>query len=142
MNIVNKYFISEVLISTSYYDLEDCEAVFEDLNTEDEIEVKALIKYLILLPFLFNYRNSKFKAIFKNSLSYFLTTNEIDFKEVFEYQMPSFELTKEPKQFFVWLWEVFYGEEDYVLNNFEEYKVNDDLELLYQIIPNRRIKVD
>jgi hypothetical protein len=51
-------------------------------------------------------------------------------------------LTKEPKQFFVWLWEVFYGEEDYVLNNFEEYKVNDDLELLYQIIPNRRIKVD
>ncbi|MDH7911558.1 hypothetical protein [Winogradskyella sp. SYSU M77433] len=141
MNLVNKYFISEVLVSASFYDIDECEDVLGDVNTEDEREVKSLIKYLILIPFYYNYKKDQFQRIFKNSLSYFLTTNEVDFKEVFERSMPSFELTKDSKIFFVWLWEVFYGKESYVINNLNQYKVNNDIELLYEILPYRRAEI-
>lgn len=110
MKIVNKYILADCMKSVSFYDLDCCEKIFKNLNPDDEMEVKSIIKYRIFLDFCV--KSNDYKTTFKNTLIYFLNTDQIDFEEVFDDAYSSIPITKNPKTFFIWLWEVFYGYED------------------------------
>ena len=84
-----------MLQNISFYDLDDCESVFETLDVNNEKEVKKVIRYLILLPYYME--KKEVQKILKDTLAYYLTTENISFKDLYEHEMPSFEVTNNPK---------------------------------------------
>ncbi|RXP46197.1 hypothetical protein EC396_14400 [Lutibacter sp. HS1-25] len=118
-----------MLNAISFYDLDDCIKVFSNLEVNNESEVKKVIRYRILLNYLI--MPKAFKEIFRNSLIYYLNVdNQDDFISIYESANPAFELPENPKDFFIWLWEEIYCNEDYLTIDLINYiEINDGSEL-------------
>jgi len=110
--IVNKYFITEILAFISYHELDEIEDLYFRLNNENDI--KIIIRYILYVNYFF--KPKEFKIIFKNTLKYFLNV-DINYEELYYEEMPSLSLPSKGKNFFIWMWEVFYENEDYYINH-------------------------
>ena len=114
LKIVDRIFIVEILQGISFYDEEQCEAIFSKLNHNDETDVKLVIRYRILPVYYM--KSNHFKENLKNSLKYYLSYEGFDddiFKEIFYLASPAFDLTENSKDFFKWLWDELFEDENY-----------------------------
>ncbi|WP_040254669.1 hypothetical protein [Psychroserpens mesophilus] len=136
MKVVNKYFLINSIDAISFYDSEDCEDVFSDLDVNNESEVKKIIKYRMLINHLI--KPETFKEIFKNTLKYYLNKDKVDFEKIYQAGYPSFGLPNEPKFFFIWIWEEFYKGESYILDDLSDYEEYNDHSQLLRIMPYTR----
>lgn len=132
--IVNKYYLADLFGAISYYDLDDVEELFWDFDDQNEEKTKLLIRFTLQVHYLL--RPIEYRTIFKQSLKYALTTNELDYEEIYNLNMPSLQLSIDYRVFFVWIWEVFYGSENYDSGVLPlgEYKIENNQSHLFHLL--------
>jgi len=114
--IVNNFFISDLIRkSVCFYDMDEILNIFDDLDVNNEEQMKMVIRYFLLVNYYF--QTNEYQVIFKNSLRFCLNTQKCDFYTIFERGMPAFELTYPHQDFFIWIWEVFYKYEDFMIES-------------------------
>ena len=69
------------------------------------------------------------KSTLKQDLAYYLTISKGQQPSEYEYftiefngSLPPFDITDDPRQFWVWVWEVYYPNEDYHISNLNDYE--------------------
>jgi len=74
------------------------------------------------------------KSTFKTDPAYYLTISENQkqedcpyFKSQYEASLPPIEITNDPRQFWVWVWEVYFEDEDYHIDNLHNYEEEHSL---------------
>lgn len=125
MNSVNRYFLDDVLGPlTGLADSPEDVHLYSNINSDDELEIKRLFTKIIKPDF--NSKIDKVKIEIKKALSFYLTTNKVDFKKVFNSNLLPISQPSNTRLFFVWLWEVLFVNEKYDnidINSF--YEKND-----------------
>jgi hypothetical protein len=96
---------------------------YASLDPDDEIEVKKVIDSR-LRPVIEKYPEV-FKNEMKKALSYCLTTEDFDYGNLYDSELLPFDHPTSPKLFFIWLWEVLYNSESYLLENIKSVKVTE-----------------
>lgn len=122
--VINKGFLSTIISGVSFIDVDGAEDVFRDVDYNDELEMKKVIRYRLFVDYC-SY-NKKAKACFKNTLASYLSNdvkNE-EYMRIFEVNFPSLNLPDNPRLFFVWMWEEFYGKESYIIDDFSMYHID------------------
>lgn len=127
MKQVNKHFLNYI-ITPLIGSADDDEMVdqYSDLDPNNESAVKAVLDQTVKADFFS--RSENFIAQSKLALSYYLTTDKIDFGLFFNSLLIAFDHPDNPKDFFVWVWQVLFGEEKYVLKDWKEYTKYDNWE--------------
>ena len=70
----------------------------------------------------------------KTCLSYYLTKcGPAFFERLFDKYLLPFGNPRESRQFFVWLWEEYFGAESYVLPDWQDYQEVEDLERQFRV---------
>jgi hypothetical protein len=98
---------------------------YQNLNPNSEEEVKKII-IDVLKPNFEEFSQEK-KEKCKRTLSYYLTTSKIDFDGIFASNLLPFEPPTEPRLFFIWLWEVLFEDEDYLMENPDQFVERNDI---------------
>lgn len=93
------------------------------LDGNDEEIVKMILEKEILTNW--KGKEESIKSKFKNSLSYYLTTDKINFERLFNSNLFPFNPPDTPKKNFVWLWEVIFNFESYIIKDLGNYLVID-----------------
>lgn len=96
---------------------------YRNFDNNNEIGVKKIIMQEIK-PY-YEKAPDAYKTSLKRSLSYFLTTDRIDFGRLYDSCLIAFNHPTNPKDFFVWIWQELFIGEDY-----------------YMEIPNNNIEID
>jgi hypothetical protein len=127
MKQVNPYYLETILhpIAGLADGDDDDIIIYKDLDPNNENEVKRKITE-ILKPYFEGFDKDSQEKI-KISLSYYLTKSSIDFGAIFDSLLLPFESPENPKNFFIWVWEVFFSKEDYHLNNTDQYIESKDM---------------
>ncbi|TVX92498.1 hypothetical protein [Paenibacillus agilis] len=123
---VNPYFITDLLSPiTGLADDDEAVEQYKYIDTTNDIYYREIIRNEIRM--YYNCLNSVKKEKVKRALNYYLATSEIDFERVFESCLPPFDPPKDARDFFVWIWEEFYGGEVYEVPNKAIYVINSDV---------------
>lgn len=103
------------------------EKIFEYQNVDNnsEIEIKKIISENIK-PY-YEKQSDRYKSSAKLSLSYFLTTNRIDYGYVYDSCLIAFDHPTDARAFFLWVWEVLFDGEDYRITNVKNYSEIEDV---------------
>lgn len=126
MKIVNPYFLLDLLGPiTGRGDDDVVVEKYRLVNFSDETQYKIIIDELFVDYFQSLSEENKSKA--KLALSYYLSRSELDFERLFESCLPPFDPPKNARDFFVWLWEALFNEEDYIIDPNEVYKIVTDV---------------
>lgn len=56
----------------------------------------------------------------RKALSYYLTTNGVDFGRIFDSNLLPFTSPSDPRIFFVWLWEIMFNYENYGIEDIND----------------------
>lgn len=130
---VNIYIVNSLITLLAGLALSDEEV--EELyaiNPNDEIKVKEAIKHFIVPGF--DAYPPKVKERVKEALKYLLnTTDEGSIKLVTNMNEPPFEFPTPVINYFIWIWEVLFGEESYKIENIDEYIVNNKFGTIYYL---------
>lgn len=94
---------------------------YSSTNPDNEHQIKQIISER-LKPAVEKYP-AQFQMQMQNALSYSLTTNAIEFGSLYDSQLLPFDHPTDPRLFFVWLWEVFYENQSYLIPNSTDYNV-------------------
>lgn len=105
-------------------DMDGMHHKYEKINSNDQVAVKKVI--LEEIEPYYDLASDVYKNSLKSSLSYFLTTNRIDFGRLYDSCLIAFEHPTDAKLFFIWIWEVLFPSEDYHLLNPEVYLEIED----------------
>lgn len=126
MKSVNPYYVEELLGPLIGMG-DDDEMVYSymNLDTDSEQEIKAIISDL-LMPNFFKFSKEKQEGC-KRSLSYYLTTEKINFGNIYESCMLPFDHPHDPKLFFIWLWEVLFEDENFIMENPSQFVEKKDI---------------
>ncbi|GAB2700586.1 hypothetical protein GCM10027037_26790 [Mucilaginibacter koreensis] len=106
-------------------DDDDMVLKYWNIDCNDESTIKAIISEMIKPYYEGNY-SAVFKFKAKTSLSYYLTTNRIDFSEEFNSKLIPFDHPDDAKLFYIWIWEVLFENEDYIIEDVSLYKEIQD----------------
>ena len=132
--IVNKFLLEDILHELiGGADMDE----FNYLTSHDrdnEQETKKIITDFIL-PY-YEFKSLKYKEIFKDSLAYFIKSEKLDFGRIMYSNLLPFESPSKPINFFIWIWEVLYPNENYL--DFSEYKYieKNDIHILNRLQKN------
>lgn len=111
MNIVNKYFLDDIVSPLAGgVDFDEFQYL-HSLDSNGDIQMKAVIREH-LLPY-FEDSTPDYKAKFRVSLAYYLNKNKIDFERLFESNLLPMAPPDTPIIFFVWVWEVLFPTEEF-----------------------------
>ncbi len=124
--IANIYYVSHMVSDlVGLADkIEDVSHHFENLDPDNEQEIKNVFKEWTK-PTFSKWDDSS-KEIAKNSLRYFLSKNDTDWVRVFDASLFPFEHPSIARNFFVWLWEEYFPNEDYHIEDIDNYVVSND----------------
>lgn len=135
MHKVNPSFLSYMLSPlTGGADIDEEVTKYNNIIPNNEAEVKEIIE-VVLKPF-FESAPMEFRHEAKKSLSYYLTTDKIDFERTFNSNLMPFDHPTIAKQFFLWLWEVLFNDESYDIKNIETYIEINDINEPLRLISN------
>jgi len=125
MDTVNKYMLSDLLNPLGgTADSDEKIIQFKDFNSNDEEAVKKII--IDEIKPHYDHMNDGYKTSVKRSLSYFLTTNRVDFGHVYDDCLIVFDHPADARDFFLWVWQVIFPGENYHLENAESFvEIND-----------------
>lgn len=93
---------------------------YRKLKIQDKNDYKKIINEIIVEEF--EELNEQQKLNAKLVLSYYLTSNAIDFERVFESVLPPFDPPYPVRNFFLWIWECIFLNESYEFTE-EYYKI-------------------
>ncbi|MDR0392070.1 MAG: hypothetical protein LBH59_09195 [Planctomycetaceae bacterium] len=106
----------------------DVDSTFEKYKNIDS-NSKEVVVHVIrqdVIPVIQSYASLVQERI-RNTLQYYLATNEINFSDIFNSYLIPFDHPRLAKDFFIWIWEEWFPEESYKLSETDEYIVlNDD----------------
>jgi hypothetical protein len=125
MKTVNPYLLTVFLKPiTGLADDDEAVMKFQSLGTLSEADYRKIIRDDLVQPFLKLPNKLKEKA--KLSLCYYLNKKGYDFEAVFDFCSPPFDPPKDPRDFFLWIWQETFSGEECKLDIAEAYKeVND-----------------
>jgi hypothetical protein len=105
---------------------DDDEAVekYKSFDANDACAVRFLIRELIV-PHVARFDDAGIARI-KLAMRYYLTKRDSKWDRVFNSILPPFGAPRDPRDFFVWIWEECFPGEDFHLNNLDEYEVVAD----------------
>lgn len=133
MKTVNPYFLNKLLSPiTGIADDDEVVMYYQNMNL-NEVQYRIIIREQ-LKPY-FDGCSEIVKQKSKLTLSYYLSKNDYDFEDVFESCLPPFDPPENARDFFVWLWEELFGNEDYKISDLESFKEVPDV---YE--PNQPVK--
>jgi hypothetical protein len=116
MKTVNPYFFIELLEPlVGMADIDEEVETYRNINPDSEEEIKKII-IDVLKPHFDSLSEVK-KEQCKITLSYYLTTSTIDFERIFASYLLPFDPPSTPQLFFMWLWEVLFEGEEYIMEN-------------------------
>lgn len=124
MKKINRYFVRVVLNPIG--GLADDDHAFEhyqDFNSNDEAVVRTLIREEIR-PYLESLDRRSHDRI-SDAFRFYLSRGGMDFERVFYSMLPPFEAPRNPRDFFVWIWEECFGG-DYDFDEESEFEIVDD----------------
>ena len=137
MKTVNYWYI-DGLLAPIFVNPDDDQFIksfhFPDAN--DESEVKRVLNAQIKPCFMKFDRETQ--EHIKDTLQYYLSSipNENTkershfFSALFGMASPAFTDPGDPRLFFVWLWEVLYGSESYLIDDYRDYVENNDAQVI------------
>ena len=126
MIVVNLYFVESLVDNIASLNLSDEEDtnLRQQIDPNNELDVKKIFKEW-LVPIYKRWGTST-KLKLKESLRYLLNSNDDDlFDLVAGGNEPPFEFPEPLINYFIWLWEVLFGNESYRIENLDEYVVNN-----------------
>jgi hypothetical protein len=128
---VNRNFIDSILSPLiGSGDIDEEMDSYKNINPNSETEVKNIISNTIKPEFEKN--STDFKKIARETLAFYLTTEKIDFGRLYNSLLIAFDHPDNPKVFFIWVWQILFNNEQYQLDNWEDFKeVNDPREPNY-----------
>jgi hypothetical protein len=134
---INKLLLGAALAPlTGWADDDNCYEKFKNINPDDPSTVKQIIKEHFLPFFQKNYCSEGIIKI-KEALGYFLSTDDsVDWQREYDRRLMPFDSPKNPKLFFVWLWEELSPNEEYQIYNLDGASVVENYDD-YQIIFKR-----
>lgn len=126
MQTVNENMVRDLLTPLAgSADLDEKIEEYRNVDSDNPITVKEIIAATIK-PWYEN-RSEEYKAIAKRSLSYFLTTNRINYGYIYDSCLIAFDHPTDARDFFVWIWEMLFPEETYRLKDVKHYVEIDDI---------------
>lgn len=127
MNKINLQFLHSILGPlTGTGDDDEAIEKYRGFDSDDEYLVKDVIKKTIKEKF--DGMSDGYKKAVKDALAYSLLSPKFDFEDVFDSNLIAFHSPTEPKDFFLWIWEVLFPERAIVLSeDFDSYKTVWDL---------------
>jgi hypothetical protein len=125
---MNGYLLGSLLGPFAGMSDEERDEAYKRIEPNDEDAVKRLIS-TTLKP-NFDRQDDQSQAVLRENLSYFLTAGSDFWRAIYEMYMPPIDPPDDPRQFFVWLWEVLFPGEDYVMGELSDVKVVNDIDAL------------
>lgn len=123
---VNEYMVRDLLCPLSGTADKDIQIqMYNNIDSNNENQIKNIITETIK-PF-YEKQNEEYKASAKRSLSYFLTTNRINYGYIFDSCLIAFDHPIDARDFFVWIWEILFSHESYYLPDIKNYIEIDDI---------------
>ncbi|MBB6003670.1 hypothetical protein [Arcicella rosea] len=130
---VNQYLLHDILSPLAGgADLDEFRSL-QYLDADNEQEVKKILKEY-LYPY-YEESTDAYKVKVKISLVFYLKKTKIDFGRLIESNLLPFNTPSEHIKLFVWIWDIFFPNEEYSLIATEEIVVKNDL---YESIRLRR----
>lgn len=127
MKTVNSSLFIELLEPlVGMADVDEQVEFYRAVNPDSKEEMKKII--LDILKPHFDALHQAKKERCKLTLSYYLTTSKIDFGKIFDSYLLPFDSPSPAKVFFVWLWEVLFENEDYILKRAEHFVEKEDID--------------
>lgn len=126
MKKVNRYFLARIL--EPWIGLADDDDAYEryvHVDSNNESQIKTLTQKE-LQP-VFSSKPIAFQEAAKRSLAYYLSTDAVDFDRILGSCLLPIELPPDPKEFYEWIWEVFFPGDSYQVTNLEDYVENPDI---------------
>lgn len=123
--IVNLEYLSHLMMPMAYLaDDDDAYEYYQKLGILTEEHYRKIIKkYIVPVYCIFSEETDKERT--KLILRYSLSKEKFAFEYYFEAGLPPFDLICGVHQFFVWIWEELFGEENYLLDNIDAYQAID-----------------
>ena len=106
---------------------------FRTYDPDDATQMKLLIRRY-LLPHFVNLDSAE-KDYSKLCLMYYLSKPDAHFDRVFDSLLLPFMSPSNPRDFFIWIWEVFFGQEPYRLQNLDQYVVDNRIDITHGFLP-------
>jgi hypothetical protein len=98
---------------------------YQNVDSNNETEIKRIISENIKPDY--EGQSGAYRASAKRSLSYFLTTNRINYGYIYDSCLIAFDHPTDARVFFVWIWEVLFPGEDYHIDDVKNYSEIDDV---------------
>jgi hypothetical protein len=126
MQTVNQYMVGDLLNPLGgSADIDEKIYQYQNVDSNDEEQIKKII--LENIKPHFENQSELYKSSAKRSLSYFLTTNRIDFGYIYDNCLIAFDHPKDSRLFFLWVWEVLFPFEDYNIEDVKKYSEIEDI---------------
>jgi hypothetical protein len=120
MRTVNPYYIAAYLGGlVGGADDDELAAKYDELDSNDSLAVKQVIEHELKDHFS-QQTPSISVGVAKLSLQYYLTKGGVDWRRMFDSHLIPFNAPSDPRDFFVWIWEVFYPGESHLLPDTED----------------------
>jgi hypothetical protein len=126
MQTVNEYMVRDLLTPLGGSgDLDEQIHLYRNIDNNNETEIKKIISNTIK-PY-FKKQTEEYQASAKRSLSYFLTTNRLDYGYVYDSCLIAFDHPDDARDFFLWIWEVLFPIENHTMTDIKKYTEIDDI---------------
>lgn len=122
---INRAFLSDILSPLTGGADMDSLTYLSDLDSNDEAAMKNLISEFFYPLFVEN--GLKYQNELKEVLKYYLTTRKISFGELLDSSVLPFDLPDNPIDFYIWMWELFWPNENFFLSDTNNYKEIEDI---------------
>ena len=103
---------------------EECDKL-SHIESSNRDQVKNLIRTYLQPEY--EGGTTAYQQTVKFNLSYYLTTNTIDFERVFNSNLLPIDCPQPARLFFEWMWQVYYPDEDYIMREIKPYKTRRDI---------------
>lgn len=127
MQTVNWYIINDLLNPLGGSgDLDEKIYQYQNVNKNNKVEIKKIITDEIK-PY-YEESSEAYKISAKRSLSYFLTTNRLNFGRLYDSCLIAFDHPDDARLFFLWIWEILFPNEDYYMENTQNITEIEDID--------------
>ena len=127
MKTINHFYIPRFLIGlTGMADDDASIERYRNFDSNNVDEVKRVIASE-LKPIFFEQVPQKSIVQAKLALQYYLN-HSIDWQDLYDARLLPFDSPTDPRDFFVWIWEVFFPNEDFRLLDFDDVVIDNDPE--------------
>lgn len=128
---MNPFFVETLLAPFGGMSDEEILEARNHVNPNDPTSVRKLIA-AVLKP-AFDCYDENSQRLLRQNLSYFLTVGIDYWERLYDMSMPPIDAPDDPRQFFIWLWEVLMPDQSYTMSDVSDIEVVKDLKALGEL---------